>query len=185
LVGGVTASVLLTGNAIAVAMAYSPSPDSSDKAGKVLNQEQLLLLKQVCALVIPKTDTSGAAEVDSHGFIDNQLFHCHSAKDQQAVQQILIDIDFQANARHQAEFLGCTEAWQTQLLNDIEQGGASFGKQYRSQFKFLKKMICFAYYTSEVGASQELRYLAVPGGYTGSIPYKKTDAGWGSMGLAY
>ena len=71
------------------------------------------------------------------------------------------------------------------MLNQIEQGGASFKRKYRESFKQLKSLICFGYYTSKVGASQELRYLAVPGGYKGSIPYSSTDASWGSLGLFY
>ncbi|KXI28482.1 gluconate 2-dehydrogenase subunit 3 family protein [Paraglaciecola hydrolytica] len=185
LVGVGTATSLLGGNAISVAMAYTPQQDSTSKAGKLLSQAQLIQLKAICAQVIPKTETLGAAEVDVHGFIDNQLFHCHTTAEQQKVVTLLSNIDKESNAQYQHQFAALTATQQVELLTQIEMGGQSFKQQYRGDFKFLKSLICFGYYTSEVGASQELRYLAVPGGYKGSIPYKKSDADWGSMGLYY
>ena len=71
LIGGSAATTLLTGNAIAVAMNYLPNSESTLTDGKIFNQTQLVQLKQICSIVIPATDTLGAAEVDTHGFIDN------------------------------------------------------------------------------------------------------------------
>jgi hypothetical protein len=36
-----------------------------------------------------------------------------------------------------------------------------------------------------VGASEELVYLAMPGGFKGSIPYKSIGKAWGSMRSYY
>jgi hypothetical protein len=185
LIGVTTASTLLSGSGISVALAYTPQLNSTDKAGKLLTQSQLIQLKAICAQVIPKTDTLGAAEVDTHGFIDNQLFHCHSIKQQQTIITLLENIDKESNKLYQANFIDLSSQLQITLLNHLERGDASFENIYRGAFKQLKSLICFGYYTSEVGASKELRYLAVPGGYKGSIPYKKTDANWGSQGLSY
>jgi hypothetical protein len=186
LVGISTAtSLLLGGNAISVAMAYTPQQDSTSKAGTLLSQKQLIQLKAICAQVIPKTETLGAADVDVHGFIDNQLSHCHLLADQQRVITLLSNIEKESLAQFQRNFIELTDAQQVSLLTQMEVGSSDFKLQYRQDFKFLKTLICFGYYTSEVGASQELRFLAVPGGYKGSIPYKKTDADWGSMGLYY
>jgi len=34
------------------------------------------------------------------------------------------------------------------------------------------------YFTSEIGATKALRYVAVPGKFDGSYPYKKGDKAW-------
>ena len=185
LVGATAATQLLGGNAISVAMAYTSQADSTSKAGKLLTQAQLIQLKAICAQVIPKTETLGAADVDVHGFIDNQLFHCHTVKEQQRIIELLTNIDNETQAQYQHSFVELSAAQQVSLLNHIELGTSHFKQKYRNDFKYLKTLICFGYYTSEVGASKELRYLAVPGGYTGSIPYKTSDASWGSQGLSY
>ncbi|MGJ8681045.1 gluconate 2-dehydrogenase subunit 3 family protein [Paraglaciecola sp.] len=184
-VGVTSATSLIAGNGISVALAYTPQLDSTQRAGKLLTQSQLILLKAICEQVIPKTDTLGAAEVDTHGFIDNQLFHCHSAHQQQIIITLLKDIDKESKQLYKTTFINLSSALKISLLNQLEQSNKSLSKNYRGPFKQLKSLICFGYYTSEEGASKELRYLAFPGGYKGSIPYKKTDANWGSQGLGY
>ena len=41
------------------------SSDSTSQAGKIFSQPDMVLLRDICALVIPKTSTAGAAEVDA------------------------------------------------------------------------------------------------------------------------
>lgn len=183
MLGGVAVSSLLTGNAIAVAMAYVPSSDSILTDGKVFNKNQLMLLKQICSIVIPKTDTLGAAEVDTHGFIDNQLFYCHTKEEQETALALLTLVDEHAQQQLSRSFLKLTFEQQFQLLTDLDVGQRSFNQTQRTDFKLLKQFICFGYYTSEVGATQELRYDPFPGGFTGSIPYKKPNPSWATRGL--
>ena len=181
LVGGAAAANLLGGNAIPTAMAYTPRSDSTSQAGKIFSQPDMVLLRDICALVIPKTSTAVAAELDTHGFIDNQLYHCHSLEDQRKVTSILVKINEIALKRQKEHFSSTTTAQQLALLTDLEKPEDGFDDADKSQFKFLKSQIVFGYYTSEVGASQELEYLAIPSGFTGSIPYDSVGKAWGSM----
>jgi len=189
LIGGTAATALLSGNSLTVAMAHSLKPQNlaseilSD--GKVFTLSQLKQLKSICAIVIPKTETLGAAEVNTHGFIDNQLFHCYEKPKQEQAKQLLILINVIANKLFSQSFTDISQDRQFDLLTELDLGKNNFDEKQRADFKSLKQLICFGYYTSEVGASQELRYLAVPGGYKGSIPYKSSDASWGSQGLHY
>jgi len=183
LMGAAVAAQLLGGNAIATALAYSPKTDSSSHPGKIFSQANMVLLRDICALVIPTTNTAGAAEVDTHGFIDNQLYYCYQPEDQQKVRSTLLKINKVALQRHQQHFSGATTEQQLTLLTDLEKPSNGFDNEDRSQFKFLKRQIVFGYYTSQVGASQELEYLAVPGGFKGSIPYQSVGKAWGSLGL--
>jgi hypothetical protein len=183
LLGGIAVGSLLTGDAISVAMAYVPNSDSILTDGKVFNKSQLMLLKQICSIVIPKTDTLGAAEVDTHGFIDNQLFHCHTKEEQKTVLALLKLVNESAKKQLSMSFMKLTSEQQFQLLNDFDLGRQRFNQTQRDDFKLLKQYICFGYYTSEVGATQELRYDPVPGGFQGSIPYKNLDPSWATRGL--
>ena len=80
-------------------------------------------------------------------------------------------------------FIKLSADQQFQLLTELDLGVNRFNKTQRQSFKMLKQFICFGYYTSEVGATQELRYDAVPGGFKGSIPYKSSDPSWATTGL--
>jgi hypothetical protein len=179
LLGGATASHLLGGNALSVALAYTPKQNSAQVPGSLFSQEYMLMLRDICAQVIPKTETLGAAEVDVHGFIDNQLFHCFDANEQRQAKDILAHINKQANNRYKQSFSGCTKIQQLQLLRDVEQTAGGFDANQKSQFKLLKGLVVFGYYTSEVGATQELSFLPVPGGFKGSVPYDSVGKAWG------
>jgi len=190
LVGSTAATAFLSAKSLSVAMAHSFESGSSLIAepvsdGKIFKLSQLKQLKNICAIVIPKTDTPGAAEVNTHGFIDNQLFHCYEKAEQEKAIQLLALIDDVAQQQFSLSFTALSKAQQFELLTELDLGKNNFDNEQRADFKSLKQLICFGYYTSEVGASQELRYLAVPGGYKGSIPYKDSDASWGSQGLMY
>lgn len=183
--GGAAIGSMLTGNAISVAMAYVPSSDSILTDGKIFKKADLMLLKQVCAIVIPKTETLGAGEVDTHGFIDNQLFHCHTKLEQEKTLQLLTLINQTAEKSFSTLFIQLKDEQQFQLLTELDLGEKRFDQTQRKSFKKLKKLICIGYYTSEVGATQELRYDPVPGGFKGSIPYKNSDPSWATTGLFY
>lgn len=183
LFGGAAIGSMLTGNAISVAMAYVPSSDSILTDGKIFKKANLMLLKQVCAIVIPKTETLGAAEVDTHGFIDNQLFHCHTKPEQEKALKLLTLINQTAEKSSSTSFIKLSDDQQFQLLTELDLGEKRFDQTQRKAFKELKQLICFGYYTSKEGATKELRYDPVPGGFKGSIPYKSSDPSWATRGL--
>lgn len=45
-------------------------------------------------------------------------------------------------------------------------------------FRMMKELTLLGYFTSEIGATQALRYTQVPGRYEGCVPYKKGDKLW-------
>jgi hypothetical protein len=179
--GAAGSAQLLGGSAISVAMAYTPNPNSANTAGKIFSRPQMVQLRDICAVVIPKTETPGAAEVDAHGFIDSQLFHCHTKEQQLQAKSILEKIEKIAIKGRRKSFSAIGHQQQYDLLTSLEKAENGFSDEDKSHFKFIKGLIIFGYYTSEPGATQELEYLAVPGGFTGSIPYDSVGKGAGSL----
>lgn len=178
LIGSAGAANLLGGNALSVAMAYQNNPKSWQSAGRLLSQGQMHLLRDICQIVIPKTDTAGAADVDTHGFIDNQLVRCHPRWQQTQVVDLLVRIDAAANKRFAQAFTQVSQQQQLALLTSIEEADQEFGHDDSEHFAFLKQLIVFGYFTTEVGATKELAYLPVPGGFKGSIPYSSIGKSW-------
>ena len=52
-------------------------------------------------------------------------------------------------------------------------------------FSGLKQMVLFAFYNSEVGATVELRYQAIPGDFVPCMPYSEGDRAWFWNGYSY
>jgi len=42
----------------------------------------------------------------------------------------------------------------------------------------LKALTLLGYFTSEIGCTQAMRYLPVPGKYDGDYPYRQGDKAW-------
>ena len=178
LIGAAGAEKLLGGNAMSVAMAYQSNNQRWQTSGRLFTQKQLQQLRDICQLVIPKTGTAGAGDVDTHGFIDNQLVRCHANWQQIQVVELLKRIESAAIKRFGTAFSDSSESEQLSLLTSIEEAENEFGQDDAEHFAFLKQMIVFGYFTSEVGATHELAYLPVPGGFTGSIPYSSVGKLW-------
>ena len=45
-------------------------------------------------------------------------------------------------------------------------------------FTMMKELTLTGFFTSEVGATKALRYVAIPGRFEGCVPYKKGDKAW-------
>ncbi|TPH15633.1 gluconate 2-dehydrogenase subunit 3 family protein [Litorilituus lipolyticus] len=172
---------LISNNALAFALNYQAKPLTALSKGKLFSLNEMKLLADICALTIPATETPSAADIDTHGFIDNQLFYCAKKAEQHQVIAILAMIEQQAQTHYQQDFMQLSEKNKVQLLTKIEQGTLPYSSKNRADIKQLKALICFGYYTSEIGASHELIYQKVPNGFKGSISYKKGQAGYGSL----
>ena len=176
--GTAAASNVLAGEKLAMALAYHG--EGTGKQTKLFNPVQKKTLFAICDAVLPKTDTPSATEVDCHGFAEHQLLHCYQTSEQQSCQSILDAIESYAKAQHQSSYATLSIEQQQAVLRQVE-GLKGFSEQQKSQFTLLKSLIVFGYFTSEVGATVALNYLAVPGGFTGSLPHDESIKGWGSL----
>ena len=145
---------------------------------KFFTPEHLQMTGVIADLIIPTTDTPGALAVNVHGFLDTYLAECVSKSDQEQFLAGLKKIDSVAETKFQKSFLACKPKQQTQLLTAIEKSDSGFTPDDKSFFTQFKSLTLFGYYTTEVGATQELAYLAIPGGYQGNFPFAKIGKAW-------
>ncbi len=181
LMGATAASQFVTNKSLAVALGYQANTASEKRAGKIFTQPHMQILHDICAIVLPETDSPSAAELDVHGFIDHQLASCHSVEQQQQAIKLLCKIDKQSFSTYKMNFVGLSTHQQTELLNALEQQQSGFNRTDGNLFKGLKSLLVFGYFTTEVGATQVLAYQAVPGGFKGSIPYQSVGKTYGSL----
>jgi len=183
IMGATAASSFLTNKAFAVAMAYQAQSDGMANKGQLFSQSQMQVLAKICEVVIPKTDTPSAAELDVHGFLDNQLAVCHSKDERVAAKNIVDRINVLSVKNYSKEFLKINANEQQQLLIALEQNKLGFIEQDLVNFKQLKSLMVFGFFTTEVGATQVLNYQAMPGQFIGSVDYSILKKSWGSLGF--
>lgn len=175
-----TSGLLLTPTSLdLLAGSFSKPTDMARRNQKgFLNHDQLQLLGDVSEVIIPTTDTPGARAAGVHEFINQYAVGCLAANEQDQILATLNKIASEARKKSAIGFKSLSLAQQIQLLTDFEQAKSPFTQTDRDNFKQLKSWIVFAYYTSEAGATQELSYLAIPGGYKGNIKFSSVGKAW-------
>lgn len=161
----------LSGEALAALAAPARAPG-------LLAPDALALTGVLVELIIPTTDTPGALAVGAHRTISHLLHTCAGKSEQAQFLAGLARVDSAAKAHKGKRFAALTPARQVALLHAIDAGQAPFNGEDQDFFRQLKAYTAFAYYTAEVGATRELAYLPVPGGYKGDVPLKKIGRGW-------
>ena len=143
------------------------------RKGQILSEEQMRLLRDFVEMIIPQTATPGAAATDTHGFIDDQLANCQKPAE---ASQFIADLDKAGALIEQhwsMAFSKLDEQDQKAAMTAIANKATPFETLAEDFFKKLKSLTIIGYYSSEAGASEELVYLPVPGGYDGN--YKVSD----------
>jgi hypothetical protein len=169
LFGATTASSVLSGCSVPVAEQFSAQRSNPPKNGNLFSEQELTVLYSLCETILPKTDTPSAVEVGCHEFVPHQLQHCHSKQQQDDCIHIINTVDLLANRESGKSFVLLQPQQQQQHLVDFETNSMSTDSE-KGQFRFLKALIVFGYFTSEVGVTKVLDYQPVPGGFVGSIP---------------
>jgi hypothetical protein len=119
------------------------------------------LVDRLCDLVIPPTDTPGAAEAGAGAFVLLALDHAVGGTDAKSLAQIQGALDAAAGGA----FLQASPARQEALLTDLDRRAFAAEPAAGSAelaWRALKPAIVAGYYTSEIGGSRELVFEPVP-----------------------
>ena len=149
----------------------------------LLTTEQTAYLTEVADTILPATKTPGAKEANVGPFIAVMVRDCYKPEDQQIFVKGLQQLEAACQQQHKQGFLACTPAQRTALLTALDAEQKEYSKTKPREapnhyFRMIKELTLLGFFTSEVGATKALRYLPVPGRYTGDVPYKKGDRAW-------
>ncbi len=159
------------------------SPLEGKQSAPGFSPGELALLDEIGDTIIPATDTPGAKAVGIAAFMAMMVQDCYDDRHHAVFKAGLGQIEAASQARFGRSFTASTPAQRTELLNvlDREQRRHHATKAAGAPahyFRMLKQLTLLGYFTSEIGATQAVRYLEVPGSYDGSAPYKKGDRAW-------
>ena len=135
------------------------------------NEDQLRLLEELTATIIPTTDTPGAKEVAAQVFVAKMLNDCATAGDRLKYQKGQKAFDAAAIKMAGKSFLQCTPAQRESLLAAIE--GKKMPDADLNFFYFTtKRLTILAYSSSQYYLTKVQVYELVPGRWHGCVPAK-------------
>ncbi|MBV1934261.1 MAG: gluconate 2-dehydrogenase subunit 3 family protein [Parvibaculaceae bacterium] len=137
---------------------------------RVLTAQQSKLLERIADIIIPETDTPGAAAVGVHFYIDHMVASW-MAKDHAA--RFIAGLEILEKTH--AGFLSISSAQQTVIVQKLDD--EMWEGPHADFYREVKELVLVGYYTSEVGASVELAYDPVPGPFH-SVTIEEFDRKW-------
>jgi len=182
LLGGAISAPTLAG-ALDAATRRSWIAPPQDWAPRTLDAGQLELVAVMAEHIVPQTDTPGARAAGVHRFVDALLSDHYPTPERDRFVAGLADVDARARSRHGKTFVECTADQQVALLTELDEAAypaVRIDSPRASEtwfFRRMKELTVVGYYTSQVGATQEL-HPSPFGAYRGDIPYSSVGRAW-------
>lgn len=132
---------------------------SNSQAVRFYNQQELALVSRISDLIIPRTDTPGALEVNVPGFLDGLMAEWADADTKSSHHQQLAELSSMLGS----DFTAMSEAEAEQTLSELDAAAYGAGGSRYGGYRSLKGLITQSYFASEDGALQERGWVAVPG----------------------
>jgi len=166
----VGANVILTGCA----------PDKQIE-GLDFSEDELAYMDEIGEAIIPTTDTPGAKAAGIGSFMAMMVKSTYTEEQQKSFVNGLNKLKSDFKADNNKEFMDATVEERTNYLNQINKKAMVSGTEGNKDDKcilMLKDLTLLGYFTSEIGATQALRFVETPGRYEPCIDYKKGDKAW-------
>jgi hypothetical protein len=153
------------------------------KVNELFDQDQVGLLDEVGETILPTTSTPGAKAANIGAFMAVMVQDCYKKEDQDVFLEGLTKLEEASGNKFGKKFLKLDAPQRTALLRelDVEQKEYMTKKEPEAPshyFRMMKELTMLGFFTSEVGATQALRYVETPGRYDGCMDYKKGDRAW-------
>lgn len=156
-------------------------------APRALSAEQVEQVATIAEHILPQTDTAGARAAGVHRFIDTMLADYYAPGDRARFLAGLAEVDARAERTNGRPFLRCRAGEQLALVEALDREAfaapappspASAPPAPAPFFRTMKELTLLGYYTSEAGATRELRHAQVPGRFEGCVPLARVGRAW-------
>lgn len=164
-------------------LAYTVLP-IEDRKDTGFSKDDIAFFNEVGESIIPRTDTPGAKDANVGSMIAILLADCYSPSQRKVFKDGIVSIKAKAQSTYNKDFLLLTAEQRLALLSSLDVEANTQNKSRAEStsmphyFSFIKQLVLFSFFTSEIAATKVLRYVATPGYYDGELPYKKGDKAW-------
>lgn len=143
--------------------------------GLEFSPKDIAFLDEIGEAIIPTTDTPGAKATKIGEFMQMMVKDTYNAEQQQTFLDGLNYIKKDFKSSNGKNFMDASVDERTEYLNGLRAKAANTEEKGPAVIGMLRDLTILGYFTSEIGATQQLRYIEVPGKYEGCIDYKPGD----------
>jgi len=144
----------------------------------VLSGDDQALMEEIADTLLPDTPASpGAKAAGAGAAIQLLLTDCYEPAAQQRVVRGLRDFRAACRAQQHADFASLPRPTREQLLRGVDAEARKAPDTH--WFALAREVAERAYWSSETGTTKALRYVRVPGHFTGCMPLAPNQPAWG------
>jgi glucoside 3-dehydrogenase (cytochrome c) hitch-hiker subunit len=187
LVSGVSVSQLGVALSAEQEQYLAAAPNYNTRDVDYFSPQQRHVVAAMCELIIPRTETPGAIDAGVPRFIELMVHDWLNDEERAIFDAGLLDVMQRIPAEYGASFDKLAQAQQLEVMEALEEEASdsswyTFGNVQRdfiSDAPFicqLKELTTWGFFTSEVGATQVLRYNAMPMYFDGDVPLSPDDS---------
>ena len=165
------ATLLLGGVLSAPLMAGAMGQILNTGESVAVTADQVALLAEVADIIIPTTGTPGAKAAGVEKFIVRVMRDCYEKTDQEKFYAGLAKLDADSQTKFGKGFAALDGAQKNEMVKQSTVDNKAF-------FLTMKGLTVTGYFTSEIGATQALEYLPIPGKFEACIPLKPGQKAW-------
>lgn len=147
----------------------------------LFSNRQARLVTALADVILPEDDTPSASQAGVPAFIESMVKDVYNDEQRDSFLEGLDKFGEESTAELEAEFYDTDEEEMFNYaynLNEIALEEGPLGDGETPFILMFKELTMLGYFTSEVGATQVLRYEAVPGRYDGCIPFEEVGKTW-------
>lgn len=143
----------------------------------LLDPHQRETVAAIAELIMPATDTPGARSAGVPEFIEAIVGEWYHDDERAAFLRGLADVDSRSQAAFDRTFVALVEAEQAAILTGMDAESRAMPRGAPQHFfARIKGLTLSGYYTSEIGVTQELGEVFMPGRYDGAAPVRAASA---------
>jgi hypothetical protein len=144
--------------------------------GLEFSPKDIAFLDEIGEAIIPTTDTPGAKATKIGEFMQMMVKDTYNTEQQNNFVEGINFIRKDYKASKGMDFMDASVEDRTSYLNELQKNGKATTDSDPGRVSMilgmLKDLTVLGYFTSEIGATQQLRYFEVPGKYDPCIDYK-------------
>lgn len=181
----ISAVATLLGGTIVGSNMFLTGCKNTDKKVAVISfdKDQIALLDEIAEIIIPTTNTPGAKAAGVGEFMTVMVKDCYEDQSQRIFMEGMEKLQSLSNKKYDHSFTEIDAKQRHDLLAELDKEQNQYTKSKKDDqpahyFRMMKELTLVGYFTSEVGATQALRYVESPGSYVSCVPYKKGEKAW-------